>query len=129
MTVSPDNTADLHTVITTLRAERDAALAREAALAEALARRNSEYGERIEYQRATIDVLRVMSASPDDPQPVFDLITRRATELCESRAALYELREGQLDVVASHGMDFTHQSTSKTTFLLYFPKAGATLGA
>jgi hypothetical protein len=23
----------------------------------------------------------------------------------------------------------THQSTSKTTFLLYFPKAGATLGA
>ena len=25
--------------------------------------------------------------------------------------------------------NITHQSTSKTTFLLYFPKAGATLGA
>ena len=25
--------------------------------------------------------------------------------------------------------ELTHQSTSKTTFLLYFPKAGATLGA
>ena len=25
--------------------------------------------------------------------------------------------------------NLTHQSTSKTTFLLYFPKAGATLGA
>jgi hypothetical protein len=29
-----------------------------------LAARNSEYGERIEHQSATIDVLKVMSASP-----------------------------------------------------------------
>ncbi len=42
----------------------------------ALAQRNSEYGERIEQQTATIDVLKAMSASPDDTQPVFDLITR-----------------------------------------------------
>jgi len=137
MTAPPDETiTDTHAIIAALRTERDAALAREATLAEVLATRtaelatrNSEYGERIQQQAATIDVLKAMSASPGDPQPVFDLITRRATELCESRAALYELREGQLDVVASHGMDFTHQSTSKTTFLLYFPKAGATLGA
>ena len=27
-------------------------------------------------------MLKVMSASPGDPQPVFDLIVRRATELC-----------------------------------------------
>jgi two-component system, NtrC family, sensor kinase len=47
-----------------------------------LAARNSEYGERIEQQSATIDVLKVMSASPGDPQPVFDLIVRRAQELC-----------------------------------------------
>ena len=37
----------------------------------ALAGRNSEYGERIEQQAATIDVLKVMSASPGDAQPVF----------------------------------------------------------
>ena len=53
----------------------------------ALAQRNSEYGERIEQQSATIDVLKAMSASPDDTQPVFDLITRRAQELCNSSAA------------------------------------------
>jgi len=47
-----------------------------------LAARNSEYGERIEQQSATIDVLKVMSASPEDPQPVFDMIVRRAQELC-----------------------------------------------
>ena len=53
----------------------------------ALAQRNSEFGERIEQQSATIDVLKAMSASPDDTQPVFDLITRRAQELCNSLAA------------------------------------------
>ena len=47
-----------------------------------LAQRNSEYGERIEHQAATIDVLKAMSASPGDPQPVFDLIVRQAQELC-----------------------------------------------
>jgi hypothetical protein len=46
-----------------------------------LGQRNSEYGERIEQQSAAIDVLKVMSASPGDPQPVFDLIVRRAQEL------------------------------------------------
>ena len=49
----------------------------------ALAQRNSEFGERIEQQSATIDVLKVMSASPGDTQPVFDLIAARARELCE----------------------------------------------
>ena len=48
----------------------------------ALAERNSEYGEQIEQQSATIDVLKVMSALTGDAQPVFDLIVRRARELC-----------------------------------------------
>ncbi len=93
-----------------MRAERDAALAREAALAEELAartaelaERNTEYSERIEQQAATIDVLKVddpgtprgtsggaevlqaMIASPGDTQPVFDLIARQAAKLCDVR--------------------------------------------
>jgi two-component system, NtrC family, sensor kinase len=71
----------------------------------ALARRNSEYGERIEQQAATIDVLKAMSASPGNTQPVIDLITRRAAELCGSRAALYELRGGQIHMVSNCGTD------------------------
>ena len=42
-----------------------------------LAKRNSEYGERIEHQSATIDVLKAMSSSADD-QPVLELIAHRA---------------------------------------------------
>ena len=80
------------------RAERDAALAREAALTKELAardaelaQRNTEYRERIEHQAATIDVLKVMSASPGDAQPVFDLIARQAREQCNSaNAGFYE---------------------------------------
>ncbi|MEA2896872.1 MAG: hypothetical protein QOJ84_2487 [Bradyrhizobium sp.] len=48
----------------------------------ALARRDSDYTERIEHQAATIDVLLAMSASPEDPQPVFDLIAVRARDIC-----------------------------------------------
>ena len=49
---------------------------------QALAQRNTEYSERIGHQAATIDVLKAMSASPGDPQPVFDLIAERARDLC-----------------------------------------------
>src|SRR5690349_25032504 len=69
--------AELRRANAALRGERDAAL-------KALAQRNAEYGERIEHQSATIDVLQAMSASPGDPQPVFDLIAVRARDICDA---------------------------------------------
>ncbi len=115
MTASPvDNTTDLHAVIATLRAERDhaladksaerdAGLAREAALAEELTartaelgQRTSEYSDRIAQQAATVDVLKVMSASPGDPQPVFDLIVERACDCCGAETAALTLLDGDL---------------------------------
>jgi GAF domain-containing protein len=61
-----------------------------------LAARNSEFGERIEHQAATIDVLKAMSASPGDPQPVFDLIVRRARDLCNTTTATLHGFDGEL---------------------------------
>jgi two-component system NtrC family sensor kinase len=61
-----------------------------------LAARNSEFGERIEHQSATIDVLKAMSASPGDPQPVFDLIARRARDLCNTNTASVFEFDGEL---------------------------------
>jgi hypothetical protein len=86
MVTPPDETmADRDAVNAGLRAERDAGLAREAVLSAALATRTAELAEhktefdkRIEYQAATIDVLKAMSASPGDTQPVFDLNVRQA---------------------------------------------------
>ena len=62
----------------------------------ALAQRNSEYGERIEQQSATIDVLKVMSASPGDAQPVFRLIVERARAFCEADSATLALLGGDM---------------------------------
>ena len=49
-----------------------------------LAERNTAFAERIDHQAATIDVLKAMSASPGDAQPVFDLICQQARR-CSSR--------------------------------------------
>ncbi len=62
----------------------------------ALAQRNSEYGERIEHQSATIDVLKAMSASPGDAQPVFDVIVQRAAEICNAPNAVLFRYDGEL---------------------------------
>ena len=68
----------------------------------ALATRNSEFGERIEQQSATIDVLKVMSASPDDAGPVFDLIVERASTLCEADIATVALLDGDMLHLQTH---------------------------
>jgi GAF domain-containing protein len=56
-----------------------------------LAARNEAYREQVEHQSATIDVLKVMSSSTSDTQPVFDIILRRAMQLCGGNmGALFE---------------------------------------
>jgi len=61
-----------------------------AALTTELSDRKSQFDERIAHQTAILDVLRAMSDSPGDPQPVFDLITERAV-----RSRLKGVRIGQ----------------------------------
>ena len=106
MTAPPDDTTtDLHAVIAALRAERDAALAERPRWPRHWPQRNSEYGERIEQQAATIDVLKAMSASPGDAQPVFELIVERARSFCgadHATAAL--LQDDMLHLQAHSGM-------------------------
>jgi two-component system NtrC family sensor kinase len=70
----------------------------------ALAQRTTEYGERIEQQAATIDVLKVMSASPDDALPVFRLVVERARAFFEADgASLALLQDDMLHLQAYDG--------------------------
>jgi GAF domain-containing protein/nitrogen-specific signal transduction histidine kinase len=118
---SDDTTTDLRAVIAALQAERDAALSGKAALAEALARRNSEFGERIEYQAATIDVLKAMSASPSDPQPVFDLIVERARDLCNAYGVtVLEFDGGLLHYRAANGI--SDDAETREAFAAMYPR-------
>jgi GAF domain-containing protein len=79
-----------------LQKEHDAALAELQARNTALAQRDSEYGERIAQQAATIDVVKAMSASPGDAQPVFRLIVDRARAFCEADGATLALLDDNM---------------------------------
>ena len=67
-----------------------------------LARRNSEYGERIAHQSATINVLKAMSASPGDARPVFDLIAERTRTFCAADKVAVALLEGDTLRLRAH---------------------------
>jgi two-component system, NtrC family, sensor kinase len=92
---SDDMTADPHATIAALRQQLHERSAE-------LALRNSEYGERIEQQSATIDVLKVMSASPGDTRPVFALIVDRACTFCEADHATVALLDGESLYLQAH---------------------------
>jgi len=66
--------------------------------------RNRQLTEALEQQTATSEILRVISSSPTDVQPVFDAVTRSAMRLCEAYDAWIGLRDGDhLRVRAHHG--------------------------
>jgi GAF domain-containing protein len=65
--------------------------------------RNRELTESLDRQTATAEILRVISSSPTDVQPVFDAIVRSASRLLGGAGiALTHVREGLLHRVAEH---------------------------
>jgi hypothetical protein len=98
--------AELRRAYAELQKEHDSALAELQTRTTALAQRDSEYRDRIEQQSATLNVLKAMSDSPGDPQPVFDLITKHVAEHCNSRAVLWEFDGALMHFRASHGAGY-----------------------
>jgi len=64
--------------------------------------RNRDLTEALEQQTATSEILRVISGSPTDVQPVFDTIVRSAVRLCDARFALVFRLEGDIVHLVSH---------------------------
>ncbi len=70
------------------------------------ARLFNETQEALARQTATSDVLQVISESPTDVQPVFDIIAERASSLTAARYCLVTRLDGeQLQLVALHGVN------------------------
>src|SRR5262249_44692962 len=76
--------------------------------------RNRELTEALEQQTATAEILRVISRSQTDVQPVFDAIVHSAVRLCEGTLGNLTRFDGELlHQVAVHdftpeALEFTH---------------------
>ena len=76
-----------------------------AALTRELTEARDELTEAFEYQTATGEVLNVISRSPSDVQPVFDMIAESAARLCEGQFCFVYRFDGQLlHFVAHHSL-------------------------
>jgi two-component system, NtrC family, sensor kinase len=61
--------------------------------------------EALAQQTATSEILRVISSSPTDVQPVFDIIAERAVNLCDAELSVVTRFDGtMLQIVAVHGV-------------------------
>jgi signal transduction histidine kinase len=64
--------------------------------------RTSELREALEQQTATSEVLRVISSSPMDLQPVYQAILENVTRLCQANIAALFLYDGEVLAAAAH---------------------------
>src|SRR5262249_33383904 len=69
---------------------------------QALTQAHAQVTEALAQQTATSEILRVISSSPTDVQPVFDAIARKALELCKSRTGAVYTFDGELIHAATH---------------------------
>jgi GAF domain-containing protein/CheY-like chemotaxis protein len=67
--------------------------------------RNKDLTEALEQQTATSEILRVISSSPTDVQPVFEAIVRSSVRLCRGLfGALYQFDGDMMSLVAHHNL-------------------------
>jgi GAF domain-containing protein/anti-sigma regulatory factor (Ser/Thr protein kinase) len=101
-TVRPFNTKQIELVTTF--ADQAVIAIENARLFEEVQARNLELTETLEQQTATSEILGVISSSPTNIQPVFNVLADNAARLCDARKSVVYTYDGKLvHLVACHG--------------------------
>jgi signal transduction histidine kinase/putative methionine-R-sulfoxide reductase with GAF domain len=75
--------------------------------------------EALEQQTATAEILRVISSSPTDAQPVFDVIARNAVGLCGGYFSLVGVSDGErVHLRATHNLPDEWAKVARTVYPL-----------
>jgi signal transduction histidine kinase len=83
----------------------------------ALTHAHGQVTEALEQQTATGEILRVISSSPTDVQPVFDVIVERAVHLCGARfGRVYRYDGDMIHMVAGYGLGAVGLSALQRVF-------------
>src|SRR6516165_2962329 len=86
------------------------------------ARLRRERDETREQQKATSEVLKVISSSPGDLQPVFEAMLGNATRLCEAKfGVLYRSEGDALRAVALHGVPLAYMEERRRNPIIRSP--------
>jgi len=92
-----------------------------------LRQRTADLAESLDQQTATSEVLRVISSSPGELEPVFQAMLENATRLCEAKFGTMYFREGDaFRAVAMHGAPTAYRESR--LHALVIPGPGNTFG-
>jgi GAF domain-containing protein len=88
-----------------------------ARLFEEVQARTRDLAESLEQQTAAAEILRVISSSPTDVQPVFDAIASSAASLCEAtNGAVFRVRDGLIHLVGHYSMSQQQLASLQRSF-------------
>ena len=99
-------------------------------LFEAEQTRTRELQEALQRQTATSDVLTVISRSPTDARPVFDIIGERAEKLCDAEISVVSIVDGdEIRLAGIHGVSAGHVELFRASFPMPVTRQTATARA
>jgi signal transduction histidine kinase len=83
----------------------------------ALTEAHAQVTESLEQQTATSEILQVISRSPTDAQPVFEIIAQRARRLCDAQVSVISRLDGeQLQLAAVDGVTEEGRQAARVAF-------------
>jgi signal transduction histidine kinase len=89
----------------------------------------NELRESLQQQTATADVLKVISSSPGELQPVFEAILENATRICDAKFGNLWLSEGDTFVIAgTHGAPPEYREFLQTEPVVPDPESESAMG-